>query len=269
MFETEDPAALGGSGCSDHAALSIQSVSVHYGGISALDDLTIDIPAGELRGLIGPNGAGKTTLFDVISGIRPPTKGEILLNGQNVTSLTSMQRARMGLRRTFQRQQVFSWLTVEDNVLTALEWRARGGGVLADALGAPWRRRQERGRRERTREVLGWCGLSEIRTSIVGHLPPGQVRLVELARALVDQPSVLLLDEPTSGLGPTEGRLVSESVKRYVSEQGCTAVVVEHDVEFVVNLCDRVTVLDAGRIIFDGSPDAVQEDAQVRRAYLG
>jgi branched-chain amino acid transport system ATP-binding protein len=244
-------------------------VSVRFGGIVALDGVTVKVPAGQVRGLLGPNGAGKTTLFDVMSGLRPPTTGQILIDGVDVTSTTSMARARAGLHRTFQRQQVFSWLTVQDNVLVAIEWRGGGGGVLGDAVGWPGRRRLERRRRALVEELLVRCHLWEIRHQAVGKLPIAKMRLVEFARALADNPRVLLLDEPTSGLHPSECEQVAQIVRGYREERTATFLIVEHDIEFMLGLCDEITVLEAGRIIFDGSPSGAREDPAVRRAYIG
>jgi len=249
--------------------LAAHGVCVFFGGIRAVDDVSLRVAPGELRGLIGPNGAGKTTLFDVISGIRNPTRGTVDFDGRDVTRWTPMARARSGLRRTFQRHQVFTWLTVEDNVLAALEWRGWAGGVIGDALALPWTRRLERSRRERVRELLHRCGLDAVRDRPVGNLPIATVRMVELARAMVDQPSLLLLDEPTSGLRPVDCETVGRLVRDYRDTSACSVVVVEHDIEFVLGLCDRLTVMETGKMIFDGTPSQARTNTDVRRAYLG
>jgi branched-chain amino acid transport system ATP-binding protein len=231
--------------------------------------VSFDVAPGELRGLIGPNGAGKTTLFDVISGIRPPTTGTVAIDGVDVTGWTSRARARRGLRRTFQRQQVFTWLSVEDNVLAALEWRPWRAGIVGDALALPPTRRLEKQRRGQVRELLRECGLDSVRDRPIGNLPIATVRMVELARALVGEPNLLLLDEPTSGLRPADCDTVACLVRDYRARSGCSVVVVEHDIEFVLGLCERITVLETGSIIFDGTPDDARRDPEVRRAYLG
>src|SRR5688572_29005377 len=193
--------------------MELRGVSIRFGGIAAVSDVDLRIPGGEVRGLIGPNGAGKTTLFDTISGIRTPSAGSVWLDGVDVTAKSAVWRSRHGVRRTFQRQQTFGWLSVEDNVLAALEWRGGGGGILADLVASPTRRRRERERRERAREVIERCGLSAVAKDAAASLPIGLARMVEVARAIVDPPQVLLLDEPTSGLEESEAARLGELIQ--------------------------------------------------------
>jgi len=250
------------------AALRADDVVVRFGGLQALDRVSLDVLPGQIRGLIGPNGAGKTTLFDVLSGTTAPTSGSIFLGGADVTNRSATWRARHGLRRTFQRQQVFGSLSVEDNVLTAAEWRGGGGGLPADLLSLPGRRRREARRREIVDGVLRDCGLSELRHESAGQLPIGVCRMIEVARAVVDEPIVLLLDEPTSGLEEAESQNLGEVIMR-VAAHGTAVVLVEHDVGFVMRLCHRITVLHLGEVIAEGTPEEVQRDASVGAAYLG
>lgn len=250
-------------------ALDLVEVGVRFGGISALDGVSLHVGAGEICGLIGANGAGKTTLFDVISGVRTPDSGRVRLLGDDVTTWSTHRRARAGLRRTFQRVQVFGWLTVEENLLVASEWRGGGGGVLADLVGAPGRRRRERERRERAEAVIERCGLGAVRHAQAAGLPIGTARLLELGRALVDEPRVLLLDEPASGLDAAEAERFAALVQASRTDQGTSVLLVEHDVGFVMEHCDRVVVLHLGRVIADGAPDVVRNDPAVRDAYLG
>ena len=224
----------GRDGAAGTARIAVENISMRFGGIVALDDVSLEVPPGQIRGLIGPNGAGKTTLFDIISGLRPPTDGKIFMNGVNVTSTSSMSRARAGLRRTFQRQQVFSWLSVEDNVLAAVEWHGGGGGVLGDSVAWIGGRRLERERRKKVTDLLRQCELYEFRDLPVGNLPIAKVRLVEIARAIADDPTVLLLDEPTSGLHASECEQVAGVVRRHRDETGASFIIVEHDIEFVL-----------------------------------
>lgn len=248
--------------------LAAIDVVMRFGGMQALGGVSLAVERGEVLGLIGPNGAGKTTLFDVLSGTTRPTSGRVELAGVDVTGRGATWRARHGLRRTFQRQQVFGSLSVGDNVLTAAEWHGGGGGLPADLLRLPGRRRREARRRTAVDGVLADCGLHQLRHEPAGTLPIGRCRLVELARALVDQPRVLLLDEPTSGLDEAETEHLATLV-RQTADQGTGVVLVEHDVGFVMRLCDRIVVLHLGEVIAQGTPAEIQRDAAVGAAYLG
>ena len=251
------------------SALALHDVTVRFGGITALSEVSLTVGRGEVLGLIGPNGAGKTTLFDVVSGVRAPDEGRVELDGADVTTVSAVARARRGMRRTFQRVQTFGWLSVEDNVLAALEWRGGGGGILADLVSFPTRRRRERDRRARVAEVLEQCGLTSVAKDPSGALPIGLARMVEVARAIVDEPKVLLLDEPTSGLEETEADRLGELIQEIRKDEACAVVLVEHDVGFVMRWCDRIVVLDLGRVLASGAPKEIQANAAVRTAYLG
>src|SRR6266540_2286474 len=206
-------------GPTDSVVLRAVDVSVRFGGVAALQGVGLDARAGQVVGVIGPNGAGKTTLFDVLSGIRPPASGRIFYRGEDVTRRSPTWRSRRGIRRTFQRQQMFGWLTVEENVLVALEWRGGGGGLAGDLLALPTRRRRERARRRHADEVLELCGLGDVRSQPAGKLPIGRARMVEMARAIVDEPRVLLLDEPTSGLEESEVEHLGRTIQRVRREE--------------------------------------------------
>jgi ABC-type branched-subunit amino acid transport system ATPase component len=251
------------------AVLALENVGVRFGGISALSGVSLTVAEGAVWGLIGPNGAGKTTLFDVISGVRTPKEGRVWFRGANITHVSAVARARRGLRRTFQRVQTFGWLSVEDNVLAALEWRGGGGGMLADIARFPTRRARERARRERVSEVLEQCGLTAVRADPVGSLPIGLARMVELARAIVDDPKLLLLDEPTSGLDEREAERLVEQLQLMRASTTCAVILVEHDMGFVMEQCDTIAVLELGQVLATGAPKAIQEDPLVRAAYLG
>ncbi|GAA2320797.1 ABC transporter ATP-binding protein [Nonomuraea roseoviolacea subsp. roseoviolacea] len=245
--------------------LRVSDVSVSFGGVKALDGVSFEVPEGQVCGVIGPNGAGKTTLFDVVSGLRRPGAGRVSVAGEDLTRASAVRRARRGLRRTFQRTQVFGRLTVAGNVLAALDWHGGGGGLVADLVGRPARRRLERERRARVDEVLELCGLTALRDAYAAALPVGQRRMVELARALADRPRLLLLDEPTSGLDAEQG----DRLRAVVAALDTTVLLVEHDMGFVMDACDRLVVLDLGRVIATGPPEEVREDPVVRAAYLG
>jgi branched-chain amino acid transport system ATP-binding protein len=255
------------------AILQLDDVTVRFGGITAVDSVSLTVDRGTVCGLIGPNGAGKTTLFDVIAGVRRPSRGRVTFDGVDVSGMGVAKRARRGLHRTFQRVQTFGWLTVEDNVLAATEWRSgRGGrGTVADVLGLPGRARGERDRERRARvdRALEVCGLVDVRSEYAGSLPIGRARMVELARATVEAPSLLMLDEPASGLDEAEAERVGSRIDAVREETGCAVLLVEHDAGFVMRHSDRVVVLDLGRVLADGTPDEIQSNPDVRAAYLG
>ena len=190
-------------------------------------------------------------------------------DGKDATRWSAVTRARRGLRRTFQRVQTFGWLSVEDNVLAATEWHGGGGGMLADFVQLPSRRSRERARRERVAEVLEQCGLTAVRRDPVGSLPIGLARMVEFARAIVDDPKLVLLDEPTSGLDEVESERLVEQLHRLRTETSCSVILVEHDMSFVMDQCDTIAVLDLGRVLTVGEPKDIQADPVVRAAYLG
>ena len=246
------------------AQLELSDISVRFGGVHALTNVSLAVGEKEIVGLIGPNGAGKTTLFDTISGVQSPTSGQIRFEGKNVTRLGPTRRSRMGMRRTFQRSQPFGWLSVEDNILVALE---TGGSLLGDLVGR--KGNQERQRRERVREVISQFQLEKVKGEAAGRLPIGVIRMVELARAVVSRPTLLLLDEPTSGLDRRETELLGDAMQRTRTEDNCTVLLVEHDVPFVMNRCDRVVALHLGAVLAEGTPQAIQSNLAVREAYLG
>jgi ABC-type branched-subunit amino acid transport system ATPase component len=256
-------------GSESHPALALSDITVRFGGITALQEVSLRLDAGEVRGLIGPNGAGKTTLFDVISGIRLPDAGRVELDGREITGLSAVRRARLGLRRTFQRVQTFGWLSVEDNVLAALEWRSGGGGLAADLVSFPTRLTREKERRARVAHVTDLCGLTPVRHETAGSLPIGLGRMVELARAIVDAPRVLLLDEPTSGLDETEAARLGERIQDIRAHESCAVLLVEHDVGFVMRQCDRIVVMHLGELLAEGRPEQIRANPAVRAAYLG
>jgi ABC-type branched-subunit amino acid transport system ATPase component len=247
--------------------LDVRGLGQRFGGVVALSDVTLSVNAGEIYGLIGPNGAGKTTLFDCIAGVSAPKSGTIFLDGRDVTNATSVARARLGVRRTFQRQQVFGWLSVEDNVLLALEWRGGGGGFIGDVLRLHGRVRRERARRELAEAAMERCGLLPLRSEPAGTLSIGVLRRVELARAIVDDPLLILLDEPTSGLEDFEidqlGAILGE-----LRSSRCAVFLIEHHLPFVMDRCDRVSVLELGTVIAGGTPADIVRNEAVREAYL-
>ena len=235
--------------------LEVDHVSVRFGGLVAVDEASFALEPGQVTALIGPNGAGKTTLFNVITGLRAPSRGRVLLDGQDITGWPAPRRARAGVARTFQRLEVFGSLSVLDNVRTAAELR-RGWDK-----GAP-------PAREVARAALRRVGLSSYGDAMADAVPTGVARLVELARALALQPRLLLLDEPSSGLSQSETADFA-ALLRELADEGTGVLLVEHDVDLVMGVCHTVHVLDFGRVICSGTPAVVQADPRVQQAYLG
>jgi branched-chain amino acid transport system ATP-binding protein len=252
-----------------NSVLEATGIGKRFGGVTALDDVSISVARGEVFGLIGPNGAGKTTLFDVLSGVQHASAGRVVFEGNDITRRTATWRARHGVRRTFQKQQPFSHLTVEDNLMVAVEWRGGGGGIVADMVRFPLRKRREHSRRANALAALELFGLGDLAREKAGRLTIGQVRLLELARALVDEPQVLLLDEPTSGLAEAEISYLAAAFERIKAERSCAVMLVEHDMAFVMRECSRVMVLNLGRRLAEGSPDEIRGNPEVTAAYLG
>jgi branched-chain amino acid transport system ATP-binding protein len=228
---------------------------VRFGGVQAVTAATITAMAGQITGLIGPNGAGKTTTFNVITGLEKPTSGVVRIDGRDVSRLSTYRRARLGMARTFQRLEVFGSLTARDNVLAAAEFRRGWSGDKSDP-------------RAVTEEILDRVGLRSVADMRVESLPTGLARLVELGRALATRPRLLLLDEPGSGLDSTESEALGDLLIE-LAESGMAILLVEHDVDLVMRICDRIHVLDFGRIISVGTTAEVQADPAVQAAYLG
>lgn len=248
--------------------LEVRGVGVRYGGLQALAGVNLDVLADEIVGLIGPNGAGKTTLFNVVSGLQRPSAGAIRFDGFDVTQRPAHRRAKLGLSRTFQRVQVFRRLTVADNVLIGIE-ATRSLTPVSSLLRTTRTVRLERVARQKVAAVLELVGIGDIGARPAGTLPLGMQRRVELARALAQSPRLLLLDEPASGLDESESTQFCEVVRRARDELGLAVLIVEHDMEVIKRICDHVYVLDFGRLIASGSPDAVVSDPKVLAAYLG
>ena len=238
--------------------LETQGVKVRFGGNVALDDVSISVEAGSVTALIGPNGAGKTTLFNCITGLQSLTGGKVFFDGRDVTKLPPHKRTRMGLARTFQRLELFTSLSVRDNVRVAGEIRNR------------WSIRTPRvDARAEAQRVLELVGLTDVADREVGEIPTGQARVVELARALMIQPSLVLLDEPASGQTEDETEQFGELLKKLAREDGLGVCLVEHDMSLVMKVCETIHVLDFGRIIASGTADEVRNDPAVIDAYLG
>ncbi len=248
--------------------LSAEQITVRYGGLVALDGVDLSVPEHALVGLVGPNGAGKTTLFGVCSGLVRPQAGRVTLRGVDITGATPQRRARLGLARTFQRVELFTELTVREHVVVAHRTReGRDRQVLADLVGLG--NRTTGRERELVERLLVLLALEPVADRPAAFLPFGTARLVEVARALATEPALVLLDEPTSGLDAEETERLAEALRRARAELGVAFVLVEHNVELVLELCEDVTVLDFGKVIATGSPAAIRASEIVQAAYLG
>jgi branched-chain amino acid transport system ATP-binding protein len=237
------------------ARFEVVGVTVHFGGNLALADVSLEADGGQVVGLIGPNGAGKTTLFNVITGLQASTEGRVLLDGKELDKLSPTKRARRGLARTFQRLELFTMLSVRENIAVAADVHRRWSKSRIDVD-------------RQVDQIIQRVGLGAVADTRVTALPTGQGRLVELGRALACEPKVLLLDEPASGQDETETELFS-LLLRELADEGVAVVLVEHDMKLVMDVCDSIHVLNYGQILAVGTPEEIRAHEAVREAYLG
>jgi branched-chain amino acid transport system ATP-binding protein len=237
------------------ALLETIDVNVRFGGHHAVRDVNLEVEAGQVTGLIGPNGAGKTTTFNAITGLQETAGGKVMLDGEDISSLKPHQRARRGIARTFQRLEVFGSLSARENILVAAEIRNSWASDKADA-------------RHTVEDIIDLVGVRAVAEERVDAMPTGFARLVELGRALATRPKVLLLDEPASGLDDTESDAFADLLIE-LARDGMAILLVEHDVQLVMKVCDNIHVLDFGAILAVGTPDEIQKDERVLEAYLG
>lgn len=247
--------------------LEVRDLTQRFGGITALENVSFTVSRGEITGVIGPNGAGKTTLFNIVTGIYAQTSGAVLLEGNDISSLPAERLAAKGLVRTFQNIELFGSMTVLENVMLGMHTQSRSG-IMACMFKAPWHLREERIIREQAAEWLEFCGITGLAEQKASNLPFGQGRLLEIARAMAVRPAIMLMDEPAAGLNNRETAQLAVLIRK-IRATGVTVVLVEHDMELVMDICDRIVVLNLGQKLAEGTPREIQENQAVISAYLG
>lgn len=247
--------------------LEVSGITQIFGGVTALDTVSFTVSKGDITGVIGPNGAGKTTLFNIITGIYRQTAGTVTLEGKNVSGFAPEKLARLAMVRTFQNIELFGGMTVLENVMVGMHTKS-SSGLLACALKMPWSIGEERRIRTGAMKWLEFTGIADLADHTAGSLPFGKGRLLEIARALAVEPRIILMDEPAAGLNSQETLALAQLIKR-IRDLDISVVLVEHDMELVMDICDRIVVLNLGKKLAEGTPREIQECPEVIAAYLG
>lgn len=247
--------------------LRLKNITQIFGGLTALEDVSFTVKEGSITGVIGPNGAGKTTLFNVVTGLYTQTQGEVFLGGENISFLNTEELAGRGLVRTFQNVELFRQMTVLENVMVGLHTRSKSG-IFSCALKLPGQIREEKNIRAKSMEWLAFTGIAGLADVTAGNLPFGKGRLLEISRALAAKPKMILMDEPAAGLNSRETAELALLIRK-ICQSGVTVVLVEHDMDLVMDVCESIVVLNLGKKLAEGTPREIQENPAVIAAYLG
>ena len=247
--------------------LELKSICKNFGGVRALQNVSCAIDKGNITGIIGPNGAGKTTLFNIVTGLYTASSGEVFFEGENITGYAPERLAKLGLIRTFQNVELFNRMTVLENVMVGYHSRTRSG-MISCLLKFPRHLREEKAIRKQALEKLKFAGLEEMADLEAGSLPFGQGRLLEIARALAAEPGLILMDEPAAGLNSRETADLADLIRK-INQLNITIVLVEHDMDLIMEVCDNILVLNLGQKLAEGTPRQIQENRDVVKAYLG
>ncbi|MCE5210651.1 MAG: ABC transporter ATP-binding protein [Deltaproteobacteria bacterium] len=247
--------------------LRLENITQVFGGLTALEDVSFSVKEGSITGVIGPNGAGKTTLFNIVTGLYTQTKGEVFLGGENISFLNTEELAKLGLVRTFQNVELFRQMTVLENVMIGLHTKS-ASGIFSCAFKLPGQIREEKYILQKSREWLTYTGITDLADITAGNLPFGKGRLLEISRALAAEPKIILMDEPAAGLNSRETAELASLIRK-IKESGVTVVLVEHDMDLVMDICESIVVLNLGKKLAEGTPRQIQENPAVISAYLG